>query len=384
MTAPLSRWRNQLVAVVRKEVRQTAQDRRVLALLVVAPFLQLLMFGFAIDLGVDHVPTVVVDQDRSAEGRALLDGLLADGTLERAGDATSMDHAERALERGDAAAVVLIPHGLARSLARGEPAVAQVVLDGSDPSRSGVAGGAAVRFFGMRGLEAAQARLAARSGGTGLRLPSVEVRPRLLYNPSLSSPVYMVPGIAGMLLLIVTTVVTSMGLARERELGTLEAVRVTPIPTPILMFGKVLPYVAIGLFDVTLAITAGAWIFDVPLRGPLWVFYALTVLYLLTTVGMGLLISTIAQTQQQAFLGGLFFLLPAMLLSGTLTPIHAMPLWLQPVTRLNPLRYYIEGVRAVLLKGATAADVVEPAAGLAVLGGAILGLAIARFRKRVA
>ncbi|MCB9664823.1 MAG: ABC transporter permease [Alphaproteobacteria bacterium] len=377
------RWRNQLLAVVRKEIRQTLQDRRVLFLLVVAPFLQLLVFGFAIDLGVDAVPTVVVDQDRSPEGRALVAGLLADGTLVEVGEAASVAEAEAALARGEAAAAVFLPSGLARDLDRGDPATVQVVLDGSDPTRSGVAGGAAVRFFGARGLALARDRLEARLGA-GRGLPSVEVRPRLLYNPTLSSPVYMVPGIAGMLLLIVTTVVTSMGLARERELGTLEAVRVTPIPTPLLMLGKVLPFVAVGLFDVTLAITAGAWIFEVPLRGSLWLFYGLTLLYLLTTVGMGLLISTIAQNQQQAFLGGLMFLLPAMLLSGTLTPIHAMPSWLQPVTLLNPLRYYMEGIRAVLLKGATTGDVAHAALGLAVLGSAILGTAVRRFRKRVA
>lgn len=383
MSGDLLRWRNQLLAVVRKEIRQTLQDRRVLFLLVVAPFLQLLVFGFAIDLGVDAVPTVVVDQDRSPEGRALVAGLLADGTLVEVGEAASVAEAEAALARGEAAAAVFLPSGLARDLDRGDPATVQVVLDGSDPTRSGVAGGAAVRFFGARGLALARDRLEARLGA-GRGLPSVEVRPRLLYNPTLSSPVYMVPGIAGMLLLIVTTVVTSMGLARERELGTLEAVRVTPIPTPLLMLGKVLPFVAVGLFDVTLAITAGAWIFEVPLRGSLWLFYGLTLLYLLTTVGMGLLISTIAQNQQQAFLGGLMFLLPAMLLSGTLTPIHAMPSWLQPVTLLNPLRYYMEGIRAVLLKGATTGDVAHAALGLAVLGSAILGTAVRRFRKRVA
>lgn len=382
MTPAVRRWRFQLLAVVRKEVRQTAQDRRMLFLLVVAPFIQLLVFGFAIDLGVDQVPTVVVDQDGSAYGRALLGELFADGTLDRVGTLASVEEAEHALERGDAAAVVLVPKGLARDVARGDAARVQVVLDGSDPTRSGVAGGAAVQFFGARGLALAEQRLAQRPGAPA-SLPGVEVRPRLLFNPTLSSPVYMVPGIAGMLLLIVTTVVTSMGLARERELGTLEAVRVTPIPTPILMLGKTLPFVAVGLLDVTLAITAGAWIFDVPIRGSLVVFYALTAVYLLTTVGMGLLISTVAQTQQQAFLGGFMFLLPAMLLSGTLTPIHAMPGWLQPITLVNPLRHYMDGIRSVLLEGATLGDVGGAALWLAVLGTAILVLAVSRFRKRV-
>lgn len=367
----------QLLAVLTKEVRQTARDRRVVFLLTVAPFLQLLLFGFALDTTVDRVPTVLVDDDRSEASRELTAALFADGSLDLVGTVPDVAAAEAALDRGDAAAAVVLPPGLARDLARRDPATVQVLLDGSDPTRSGVAGGAAGQFFGGRGLASARATATA----AGLKLPAVQIRPRLLFNPGLRSPVYMGPGIAGMLLLIITTIVTSMGLARENELGTLEQVRVTPIPTPILLLGKVLPFVAIGLFDVTLAITAGAWIFDVPIRGSLALFYGTTLLYLLTTVGMGLLIATIAATQQQAFLGGFIFILPAMLLSGTMTPIHAMPDWLRPLTDINPLRYYMEAIRAILLQGATAADIARSLVALTGLGGLIMALATWRFRK---
>jgi ABC-2 type transport system permease protein len=277
---------------------------------------------------------------------------------------------------------VVVPRGLARDLARGEPAQLQVITDGSDPTRSGVAAGAASQFLGSRGLALASEQIAQRTGGAAMA--SVSVRPRLLFNPTLSSPVFMVPGIAGMLLLIVTTIVTSMGLAREREMGTLEQVRVTPLPTAVLMVGKVTPFVLIGLLDVTAAIVTGAWVFDVPLRGSMVAFYGITALYLLTTVGVGLLISTLASTQQQAFLGGFMFILPAMLLSGTLTPIHAMPAWLQPFTLLNPLRFYMEAVRAILLKGTPVVDLVPQVLALSAYGSAILALASVRFRKRVA
>ena len=373
--------RNQLRAVMFKEVRQTLKDKRVLFLLIVAPFIQLLMFGFAIDLAVDQVPTVVVDLDHSAEGREMIAAVLADGTLAQVSVARDIPAGERALETREAAAVLVIPEGFGRDLAAGRPAMAQVLLDGTDPTRSGVAGGAVARFFGAEGARRTRVALEARM--PGIKLPTVELRPRLLFNPSLASPVFMVPGIAGMLLVIVTTIVTSMGLAREAELGTLEAVRVTPIPTGVLMLGKVLPFVAIGLFDVTAAITAGAWIFDVPLRGSLVWFYAATLLYLLTTVGVGLLVSTIAATQQQAFLGGFMFILPAMLLSGTITPIRAMPEWLQPITTVNPLRYYMEAIRAVLLKGAGFAEIWPQLLALAALGFAVLGLATSRFRKQI-
>ena len=210
------------------------------------------------------------------------------------------------------------------------------------------------------------------------------MRPRLLFNPTLSTAIYMVPGIAGMLLLIITTIITSMGLAREREIGTLEQVRVTPLPTPILMLGKIAPFVTVGLFDVTAAITAGAWIFDVPIRGSLVAFYVVTFAYLLTTVGAGLFISTVSETQQQAFIGGFMFILPAMLLSGTMSPIHAMPEWMQPLTLLNPLRYYMEAIRAILLKGTPLSDLMPQFLALMGFGVAIMTAASLRFQKRVA
>ncbi len=370
-------------AVVLKEIRQTVQDKRMVVILVIAPFLQLLLFGYAIDLGVDQVPSVIVDQDDTPESRILLAGLLADGTLDAVATRPDVESAERLLENGDSAVIVAVPAGLARSLTRGDPAVVQVLLDGSDPTRSGVAGGAASQYFGGEGLRIAQQRIAEKTGGR-VSLPSVEVRSRLLFNPELSTPIYMVPGIAGMLLLIITTVITSMGLAREREIGTLEQVRVTPLPTVTLMLGKVTPFVAVGLFDVTAAIAAGAWLFDVPIRGSLLAFYLVTGAYLLTTVGTGLFISTISQTQQQAFIGGFMFILPAMLLSGTMSPIHAMPGWMQPLTLLNPLRYYMEAVRAILLKGTPLIELLPQLGVLLVFGLAIMLAASLRFQKRVA
>jgi ABC-2 type transport system permease protein len=370
----------QYLAVVVKEIKQTLQDKRMVALLTVAPIIQLFVFGFAIDLGVEEVPTVVVYEAPSPESRELVQRLLADGTLAQVGEVASVAEANRALEDGTAAVAVLMPSDLSRKLARGDAAAVQVLVDGSDPTRSGVAAGATTRFFGEQGLAIARGRLAAAGRPA---MPAVEVRPRLLYNPEGSSAVFMIPGIAGMLLLIVTTVVTAMGLAREREMGTLEQVRVTPLPSGVMMVAKVTPYIVVGLLDVTAILVAGAWIFDVPIRGSLLAFYAITALYLLTTVGMGLLISTMAQNQQQAFLGGFVFILPAMLLSGTLTPIHAMPGWLQPLTLLNPLRFYMEAIRAILLKGTPFADLWVQALVLGLYGTLIVVIASLRFRKRL-
>jgi ABC-2 type transport system permease protein len=373
--------RVQLAAVFRKEVGQTLRDRRVMFLLMVAPLLQTVVFGFAVDFDVDEVPTLVVDADRSVESREHARRLLADGTLAPAGAAGGAAEAERAIDRGGAAAALLLPRGLGADLAGRRPAEVQVLLDGTDPNRATVAGAAAARYFGELGERLARERLAAR----GLPAPArIDLVPRIAYNPGLRSPPFMVPGIAAMLLVIVTTLTSAMGLAREREMGTLEQVLVTPIRPLLLLVGKMAPFVVIGLVDVMLLVGVGTWLFDIPIRGSPSVFLAGTLLYLMTTLGVGLLISTMSATQQQAFLGGFLFAMPAIILSGVMTPIRAMPEWLQVVTRLNPLRYYVEVMRGVLLRGAGFGDLWPQLAALAVLGAAILAVATARFHKRLA
>jgi ABC-2 type transport system permease protein len=364
---------------VRKEVLQTLRDRRVMFMLLFAPFLQTIVLGFAVDFDVDRVPTVVADQDRSVESRLHLRRVLADGTLLPVGEVTSAEEGARAIDRGEAAAAIVVPPRFGADVLGGRPAEVQVILDGTDPNRSNTAAGAVSRYFGeeslVRAAEAARAR--------GVLAPArVEVVPRLFYNPGLKSPPYIVPGIAAMLLVVVTTIVTAMGLSREREQGTLEQVAVTPIPASTLLAAKMTPFVFIGFFDVLLLTVAGTWIFGVPLRGNLAVMGVATLLYLLTTLGVGLLISTLSSNQQQSFMGGFLFTMPAMLLSGIMTPIDSMPRWMQAITWVNPLRYYQEVARANMMKGAGFADVWPQLAALAVFGSVIFGLATFRFRKR--
>jgi len=370
----------QLSAVFRKELRQTVRDRRVMFLLIVAPLLQTVIFGFAIDFQVDRVPTVVADLDRSEASREHLRRVLADGTLRRAGQADSAAEADRALEQNRAAAAVVVPPRFGEDLAGGRTGRVQVLVDGTDPNQATVAAGAVARYFGEVGQALARERAAAR----GLTLPgAVEVTPRIAYNPSLRSAPFMVPGVLVMVLLIITTIVTAMGLSREREMGTLEQVMVTPIRPLVLLLGKLLPFAAIGLFDVLLVLTAGSWIFDLPFRGPLLLLAVATLLYLLVTLSLGLLISTASRTQQQSFLLGFLVLQPALLLSGVATPIRSMPPWLQAVTMVNPVRWYIEVVRANLLKGAGFADLWPRLLILLVLGLTVLAAATMRFRKRL-
>jgi ABC-2 type transport system permease protein len=366
----------QLMAVIRKEIAQIRADKRMAPMLVIMPTIMLFIFGNAVNFDVDHVATVVVDHDGTARSREELRRLLADGTLDAVATVPDEATAMRMLDQGDAAAAIIVPDDYDKHRLRGEAAEVQVVIDGTDPNRAGVAGGAASAFYAALGAEEL-AKHGRRAGG-------IAVVPRVFYNPRLITAIYMIPGTAAMLLVSATTLVTAMGFAREKEMGTFEQVLVTPLPPRILMIGKSIPYIGIGVFDVVLALAAGAWMFGLPIRGNLLVLMVATLLYLMSTLGVGLLISTISQTQQQAFLAQFLFVMPANMLSGNMTPIASMPWWLQPLTWFNPLRYYIAILRANLLKGAGFGEVWTELLALAVFGTVILTLATMRFRKTLA
>lgn len=354
----------QLRSVMLKEIRQTLRDPRMRAQLLVMPLIQLVIFGYAADFTVDRVPTVIVDHDQTVVSREHIRRILADGTLLYAG-AADEPTAEAMLDDGRANAAVIVPPDFSRQLDRGRPATAQVILDGSNPTRSGIVGSAVARYFATAG---------------GAR-PKMDFDARVFYNPQMNTQFYIVPGTAAVQLLMATAMLTAMGLARERELGTLEQVQVTPIPTWVLTLGKTLPFVGIGLFNVLTSLSLGAWLFDVPLHGDPSFLFAATLAYLMSTLGAGLFISTMSNSQQQAFLGAFLFMMPAMLLSGNMTPLDAIPDWLRPVTYLNPLRYYIQVLRGSLLRGAGWAEMWPQLLALTVMGVLILGLSARRFRK---
>jgi ABC-2 type transport system permease protein len=350
-------------------------------MVIAAPLIQTVVFGYAVDFDVDRVPTLLVDLDRSAESREHARRLLADGTLRRAGERGAVAEAEQEIDAGRAAAALVLPRGLGSDLAVRRPAEVQVILDGTDPNRASIAGAAASRYFGERAEDLMRARL--RDAGRP-EPAQIAMVPRIAYNPRLKTAPYLVPGIAATLLVIVTTLVTAMGLSRERESGTMEQVLVTPIRPVWLLLGKLLPFLVIGLVDMGLLVGVGTWLFEVPLRGSLAVGLLGVALYLFSTLGVGLFISTVSQTQQQAFLGGFLFMLPAILLSGIMTPIRAMPGWLQAITYLNPVRHFAEVMRGVLLHGAGLGDIWFQLAALLVLGLGVMGLAAARFRTQLA
>ncbi len=374
----MKRWLVQLRAVILKEVRQTVRDKRQMMLLIVAPLIQLVVLGYAVDLDIDRVPTVVVDHDRSVSSRYHLRRLLADETLIEVARTDDEEKAQRMLEDGSAAVVLIIPPGFDRDIVRGDPTQIQVVLDGTNPNRSAVAGTTVQQYIASAAMEDAGELFALLPP-----IPSVDLATRVRYNPRLETAIFVVPGIAAVLLILITTIVTSMGLAREREVGTLEQVLVTPLSPSVVILGKLIPYAVAGLFDFALAIAAGAYLFDVPLRGDLLFLFGVTFLYLLSTLGSGLLISTVSASQQQAIMTGFAFILPAILLSGIFTPVMAMPEWLQPFTYLNPVRYFAEVVRAVLLKSAGPSEVWFQVVALAAFGAFFLIVASLRFRKQL-
>ncbi len=375
--------RTQLMAVVKKELRQTVRDKRMLSMLLIAPVLQLTLLGFAVDLDVDHIQTAIVDQDRTRTSRQLIEGMVADPTLDVV---MTTEDPDLPLTTGDAIVVLVLPPGFTRDLEHGRPAQMQVLVDGTNPIEAQAAVDATRRYLQQAALERTEQRLSTQGAllGRAPRFASVEVQPRILYNPSMKSPIYMVPGVAAVVLLIVTTIVTAMGIARERELGTIEQLLVTPMPPSVLLIGKVLPFAGIGLITAGMVIGVGTNVFSVPVRGSLAVLLVGTLLYLMSTLGTGVFISTMARTQQQAILGGFFFLMPAILLSGFMSPIDNMPEWIKPLTWLDPVRYFVEILRAVLLKGAGFRDVALQLTALLVFGVVILTAGSLRFRKRLA
>jgi ABC-2 type transport system permease protein len=362
--------------VVWKELIELRQDPRLFSIVILAPIIQLFLLAYAATTDVRNVPLLVVDEDRSPASRALIRRFDASPTfslVEVAGGITAID---RHLERGTAWLGVTIPTGFGASVVQGRPGSVQVVADGSDANSAGVALGYATSLIASFSQE-----LQAGSGAAG----GIEPRIRVWFNPTLESRYFMIPGVVALLLLVVTTNLSSMGIVREKEVGTLEQLNVTPLRRWELIVGKLLPHALVGLIDVVLVLAVAVFWFEVPLRGSPWLLLALTFVYLLSTLGLGLFVSTVSSTQQQAMMTTtFFFLMPMVLLSGFVFPIENMPDWIQPVTYLLPLRYFLVILRSLFLKGVGLETFWPEAAALTACGVVLLGLAILRSRKRMA
>lgn len=367
-----------LIRVLVKELLQLRRDRRMIGMMVTGPLIQLVILGFAANLDVDDIPLLVVDRDRSAQSRDLVDRFVGSGYFQVVGVEESLNDVDPWLVDGRAQIALVIGERYAADREAGRRPRVQVLADGSDSNSALVGLGYASRIVSGVGAEMVRARLEA----TGRRSASIELVPRVWFNPDLKSRWFFVPAIVAMTLMLLTMITPSMAVVREKEIGTLEQISVTPVRSWQLIVGKLLPFFLVGVLDLFLATGAALLIFDVPLRGSLWTLFLLTLPFLLNTLGLGLLASTLVRTQQQAMLASTFLLmLPQIYLSGLIFPIENMPHLIQLGTHGIPLRYYAIIVRGVFLQGAGLAALWPQAAALTVYGVAVLTLASLRFRK---
>lgn len=365
--------------VMRKEFLELRQDPKLFGIVIVAPILQLAMLGYAATTDVKNIPVVVVDQDRSVRSRELISRFEGSANFLIVAAEPSLRDVDAYLDDGRAWMALDIPADYGERLGRGETATIQVVADGTDANSTNVALGYAGTLVAAysRELEAAQGRVA--------REPLVSADVRVWFNPRLESRDFMIPGILALLLLVVTTNLSSMALVREKEVGTLEQLNVTPIARWELIVGKLLPYAVLGMLDVLLVIAVAIGWFEVPLRGSIVLLLAMCAVYLLTTLGLGLFVSSISATQQQAMITtSFFFLLPMVFLSGFIFPIENMPEAIQPFTYLIPLRYFLVILRGIFLKGVGLETFWPEALALFTWGAVILVLATLRSSKRLA
>jgi ABC-2 type transport system permease protein len=365
--------------LMRKELLELRQDPRLFGIVILAPIIQLTLLGYAATTDVKDVPIVMVDADRSAASRALIDRFDASDNFRIVGMAGSTDEIDRWIERGDAWMALSIPPQYGDAIARGDTAMLQVVADGSDSNSTTVAMSYTRQLIGSYAEELTAARFGGRAPA-----PPVTAAIRIWFNPELESRDFMIPGIVALLLLVTTTNLSAMAIVREKELGTLEQLNVTPLQRWELMIGKLLPYGFIGIVNVILVLIVAIGWFEVPMRGSIPLLFAMSLIYLLCTLGLGLFISTISSTQQQAMMTTVFFfLMPMIYLSGFIFPIENMPAWIQPVTYLIPLRYFLVILRGLFLKGVGLETFWPQAVALFGWGVAILLLATLRSSKRL-
>jgi ABC-2 type transport system permease protein len=365
--------------LIRKEFLELRQDPKLFGIVIVAPILQLAMLGYAATTDVKDVPVVVVDQDRTSESRDLVSRFDASANFVVIDSAASLHHVDDFLDSGRAWMALSIPADYGERIRRGDQATIQVVADGTDANSTNVALG----YAGA--LVAGYAReLAVMHEGASPE-PLIGADVRVWFNPGLESRDFMIPGILALLLLVVTTNLSSMAIVREKELGTLEQLNVTPLARWELILGKLLPYAVLGMVDVLLVIAVAVGWFEVPLRGSVLLLLAMCAVYLMTTLGLGLFVSTVSATQQQAMMtSSFFFLLPMVFLSGFIFPIENMPDAIQPFTYLIPLRYFLVILRGIFLKGVGLETFWPDALALFAWGAAILVLATLRSSKRLA
>jgi ABC-2 type transport system permease protein len=367
-----------LNGIMYKEVLQVMRDPATIVMTIMMPLLQLTLYGYAIDTEVRNVATVVIDQDKTKASRDFVDRLTATGLYNIVGSTDSTEEMYQSILRDEAKVGIRLPVGYERDLNNGRGATVQVLIDGSNNTIASQTLGTVQNVgFAIN----SELLLLRNPGATG---PPLEVRPRLLFNPSLRSANFFVPGLMGILLSMVTTQLTALGIVREREVGTLEQLMVTPISKGALMLGKILPYVALGMVQMMVVLFFAQALFRVPIHGNIFLLLALALVFVFSSLGQGLIISTIARTQQQAMMMSFLFIMPSIMLSGYIFPRESMPVPIQAFSAILPVTYFIEILRNIVIRGAGWEAVWKQTLILAVMGVATLALATFRFRKSLA
>ena len=373
---------SRLVPIIRKEFIQMRRDRLTLGMMLFIPAMQLLLFGYAINTDVMHLPTVVYDASRQQESREIIDAFRNSKYYDMDYYVDSYQEMAYLIDSGQAKVGLVFPPDFSTKVKRGESASLQVIVDASDPMVAASAISTAQAIGQVKSLEIISQTARARQTFVSQGLP-VDVRLRAWYNPDLRSAVYIVPGLLGIILLMTNMTITAMAIVRERERGTLEQLIVTPLKRYELIIGKVAPYILVGYVQMTLALGIAYLVFKVPIAGSLILLYSVTLLFIIATQGLGIFISTLARTQQQAMQMSFFVFLPHILLSGFMFPIHAMPEAIQYLTRILPLTYFLEVLRGIILKGNGLNYLSGQLIPLALIGAILITYSVSRFHKKL-
>ena len=382
---------NRILAILWKEFFQTLRDTRSRLLLIGPPLLQLVLFGYAVNLDVEHAPTAWMDMDRTPESRELLAAFQGSRYFQIMALPATDTEVQDLMDHGKVQAVLRVLPGYARDVKRVNSASAQILVDGTNSNTASIVANYATQIVLTHATKTLADRqnsrlvgLTAKTGGAAPAvIPVLTAQSRVWFNPDLVSRVYFVPGVIVNIIALVTIMLTSMSIVREKEIGTMEQLMVTPVTPLELIIGKLLPFAVVGVVEVALVVVAARLIFHVPIRGNILLLFGCSLLFLLSTLGVGLFISTISQTQQQAMMASFFFFMPAMLLSGFAFPIRNMPPAAQYLTYLNPLRYFMQIVRDLFLKGVGVDSLWQEILALFVFGMAILSMSILRFHKNL-
>jgi len=369
-------------AIARKEFIQIVRDARTLGVVIALPLLMLIIYGYAINTDVRNLPMAVLDQDQTAQSRDLIRTFEHTGFFDIKYYVESPDEIDEVIRTGEVKLALTIPRGFAKAIANGETAYVQPIIDGSDSTTASIGSGYVVGV--LQSYSGKVALVAARRAGIAQAsaLQPIDFQPRVWYNPELKSTNFIVPGLIAVILMMLAALLTSMTVVRERERGTIEQLIVSPIKPTELMLGKLAPYVIIAFVDVLIIIGVGRLLFNVPLNGSPTLLLVLSVIYLISALAIGLLISTVSGTQQTAMAMAMMATqLPSVLLSGFIFPIASMPLAIRVITRIIPARYFLVIVRGIFLKGVGLAVLWQQAVFLVIFACIILGLCSRRFRK---